>query len=138
MGLLFATIAGSGISQLVFENPAMGAAMEDKLTSGGVLGYLVVDPLATLVTPVPVWILTILLAFFALLVITATPVGKIPARIAAAYRWLTGQDADDAMHSAPTDETAPQRTHQDHDQSYLYEHDKPSRTPAKRPGLTAG
>ena len=137
MGLLFATIAGSGISQLVFENPAMGAAMEDKLTSGGVLGYLVVDPLATLVTPVPVWILMILLAFFALLVITATPVGKIPARIAAAYRWLTGQDADDAMYSAPTDETVSQRTHQDHDQSYLYEHDKPSRTPAKRPGFFA-
>ena len=137
MGLLFATIAGSGISQLVFDNPAMGAAMQDKLTSGGVLGYLVVDPLATLVTPIPVWIVMILLACFALLVITATPVGKIPDRIVAAYRWLTGQDAEDTATGESDADTVTNRTHLDHDQSYLYEHERPERTSTKKPGFFA-
>lgn len=134
-GLLFATIAGSGISQLVFDNPSMGAAMDDKLTSGGVLGYLVVDPLASLITPVPVWVLMILIAFFALLVITATPVGRIPARIVGSYRWLTGQDMDDADAIQNASET--ERTHHEHDQSYLYEHERSEDHAAKRPGFFA-
>ena len=135
-GLAFATVAGSGISQLVFENPSMGATMEEKLTSGGVVGYLVVDPLATLVTPVPVWILMIVIAFFSVLVITATPVGRIPSRIVGAYNWLTGQDA---VTTASTEDTAydePQRTHDDHDQSYLYEHERAPKE-KKRPGFFA-
>lgn len=135
-GLLFATIAGAGISQLVFDNPSMGAAMEDKLTSGGVLGYLVVDPLAALITPIPVWVLMILMAFFALLVITATPVGQIPARIVGAYRWLTGQDME-GDHSGSTRLDLEQRTHSDHDQSYLYEHERSDRASTKRPGFFA-
>jgi len=136
-GLLFATTAGSGISQLVFDNPSMGATMEDKLTSGGVLGYLVVDPLASLVTPIPVWVLLIVIAFFSLLVITATPVGKIPARIVAAYRWLTGQDLQEADSEQLATAAAPHRTHEDHDQSYLYEHERPKRPAAKQPGFFA-
>ena len=137
-GLLFATIAGSGISQLVFDNPSMGAAMEEKLTSGGVLGYLVVDPLATLVTPVPVWILMVVIAFFSLLVITATPVGQIPARLAGAYRWLTGQDMAGTEQAEATALTELQRTHDDHDQSYLYEHERHAHTATtRRPGFFA-
>ena len=134
-GLLFATISGSGISQLVFANPSMGATMDEKLNSGGVLGYLVVDPLATLVTTIPVWILMVVVAFFSLLVITATPAGKIPARLAGAYRWLTGQE------TGPSDEVpdaaTPDRTHADHDQSYLYEHDRRPEPAQKRPGFFA-
>ena len=134
-GLLFATISGSGISQLVFANPSMGASMEDKLTSGGVLGYLVVDPLASLVTTIPVWIVMIAVAFFSILVITATPVDKIPARLADAYRWLTGQ----TVHASDqtTDPEVAERTHTDHDQSYLYEHERPPAPKQKRPGFFA-
>lgn len=134
-GLLFATISGSGISQLVFDNPSMGATMEDKLNSGGVLGYLVVDPLAALVTTIPVWILMVVVAFFSILVITATPVGKIPARLAGAYRWLTGQEAETSGEVQEYD--APERTHADHDQSYLYEHDRRAEPAQKRPGFFA-
>ncbi|GAA4111764.1 DNA translocase FtsK [Enteractinococcus coprophilus] len=134
-GLLFATISGSGISQLVFANPSMGASMEDKLTSGGVLGYLVVDPLASLVTTIPVWIVMIAVAFFSILVVTATPVGKIPARLADAYRWLTGQ-ATDASDQA-SDPVGTERTHSDHDQSYLYEHERTPVPTQKRLGFFA-
>src|SRR5699024_3279167 len=92
-GLLFATISGSSISQLVFENPPLGAALDARLTSGGVVRYLIVDLRATLVPPVPVWILTLLIAFCPVLVITATPVGKIPSRLVGSYHWLPGQDS---------------------------------------------
>lgn len=136
-GLLFATVSGSGISQLVFDNPSMGATLDEKLTSGGVVGYLVVDPLATLVTPIPVWILMILIAFFSVLVVTATPVGKIPARIVGAYQWLTGQDAASTDETDGLDAADPKRTHTDHDQSYLYEHDREPEPKAKRPGFFA-
>ncbi len=134
-GLLFATISGSGISQLVFANPSVGATIEDKLSSGGVLGYLVVDPLAALITPIPVWILMVLVAFFAILVITATPIGKIPARLVGAYRWLTGQDVEPATQVPAQDQ--PERTHADHDQSYLYEHERAAQPAQKRPGFWA-
>ena len=134
-GLLFATISGSGISQLVFDNPSMGATMEDKLNSGGVLGYLVVDPLAVLVTTIPVWILMVVVAFFSILVITATPVGKIPSRLAGTYRWLTGQEAEASDEAQQYD--VPERTHADHDQSYLYEHERRAAPAQKRPGFFA-
>lgn len=134
-GLLFATIAGSGISQLVFDNPSMGAAMEEKLSSGGVVGYLAVDPLASLLTTLPMWILMVGIGFFSILVITATPVGKIPARIAGAYRWLTGQDTSTPGQDADAEHyELPQR---DHDQSYLYEHDQQPAITPPRPGFFA-
>ena len=136
-GLLFATIAGSGISQLIFDNPSMGATLEDKLTSGGVVGYLVVDPLATLITPIPVWILMVVIGFFSILVMTATPVGKIPDRIIGAYRWLTGQDVVAENETAAVEATESQRTHADHDQSYLYEHDRQPKQKKTRPGFFA-
>lgn len=135
-GLLFATIAGSGISQLVFDNPSMGGTLEQKLHSGGVLGYLVVDPLATLITPIPVWILMLVIAFFSLLVITATPIGKIPARLAGAYRWLTGQDHTPGAEDDTVVEQ-PERTHADHDQSYLYEHEQQATKPVQKIGFLA-
>lgn len=136
-GLLFATISGSGISQLVFDNPSMGSTLEDKLTSGGVVGYLTVDPLATLVTPIPVWILMVLIAFFALLVVTATPVGKIPTRLVGAYQWLTGQDTSTGAETEAIDHADPEQLNSDHDQSYLYQHDRQPERKSKKPGFFA-
>lgn len=136
-GLLFATISGSSISQLVFENPSMGAALEEKLTSGGVVGYLIVDPLATLVTPVPVWILTILIAFFSVLVITATPVGKIPSRLVGSYHWLTGQDSAASNANRAIDEAESEHPNTGHDQSYLHEHERQPKAAPKQPGFFA-
>src|SRR5699024_7823858 len=118
-GLLFATIAGSGISQLIFDNPSMGATLEDKLTSGGVVGYLVVDALATLITPIPVKILIAVFGFFSILVMSATPVGNIPYRIICAYLWLTTQDVVAQNEPAAVEANESQRSHSHHDQTYL-------------------
>src|SRR5699024_7002397 len=119
--LLFTTIVGSGICSPFFDNPSMCPRLADQLTSSGVVGDFVVDPLATLSTPIPVWILMVVIGFFSILVMTATPVGKIPDRIIGAYRWLTGQDVVAENETAAVEATESQRTHADHDQSYLYE-----------------
>ncbi|WP_210401441.1 DNA translocase FtsK 4TM domain-containing protein, partial [Micrococcus sp. HMSC31B01] len=96
IGLLMATVAGSGIAHLVGGVPSAAEAFEDMLGAGGMVGYLATAPLASLLTPVPVWVLMILLAFFSVLVLTATPVGSIPQRLAGGYDWLTGQDPEGA------------------------------------------
>ena len=64
IGLLMATVAGSGIAHLVGGVPSAAEAFEDMLGAGGMVGYLATAPLASLLTPVPVWALMILLAFF--------------------------------------------------------------------------
>ena len=161
IGLLMATVAGSGIAHLVGGVPSAADAFEDMLGAGGMVGYLATAPLASLLTPVPVWVLMILLAFFSVLVLTATPVGSIPQRIAGGYDWLTGQDPEGAseQRAARRDErrrarevrreaedlatplsvdAETGRTHPDHDQSYL---DGPAAgahaAGASRPGLFA-
>ena len=161
IGLLMATVAGSGIAHLVGGVPSAADAFEDMLGAGGMVGYLATAPLASLLTPVPVWVLMILLAFFSVLVLTATPVGSIPQRIAGGYDWLTGQDPEGASErrAARRDErrrarevrreaedlatplsvdAETGRTHPDHDQSYL---DGPAAgahaAGASRPGLLA-
>ncbi len=161
IGLLMATVAGSGIAHLVGGVPSAAEAFEDMLGAGGMVGYLATAPLASLLTPVPVWVLMILLAFFSVLVLTATPVGAIPQRIAGGYDWLTGQDPEGASEqraarraerrrarevrreaedlATPLSVDAETgRTHPDHDQSYL---DGPAAgahaAEASRPGLFA-
>ncbi|MQA87960.1 MAG: DNA translocase FtsK [Streptosporangiales bacterium] len=76
--------------------PAAGAtAMEE---AGGWLGFIVAGPLAMLLTPWVAWPLLILLAGFGLLVITATPVHRIPERLRELphlllHRQLPGREA---------------------------------------------
>jgi len=81
--------------------------------AGGMLGLIVGTPLVTLVTTPVTVVLLFLLAFFGVLVVTATPVHQVVPRLRALYRRLTGQhdeatgdEADDeplvinALHSA--------------------------------------
>ncbi|MBB4883128.1 DNA translocase FtsK [Micrococcus flavus] len=146
IGLLLATVAGSGIAHLVGGLPSAAAAFEDVLRAGGMVGYFATVPLASLLTAVPVWILMLALAVFSLLVLTATPVGSIGSRLRGAYVWLTGQDAEGAERRRQeraearrarreasgaehrgdqqdldlfSEDRSQGRTHPDHDQSYL-------------------
>ncbi|WP_298712731.1 DNA translocase FtsK 4TM domain-containing protein [Micrococcus sp. 2A] len=132
IGLLMATVAGSGLAHLAGGLPSAAESFEDVLHAGGMVGYLATVPLASLLTAVPVWVLMAALAFFSLLVLTATPLGSIPQRITGAYDWLTGQDPEGASarraerrdarrerRAAGEESAEPARTHPDHDQSYL-------------------
>jgi S-DNA-T family DNA segregation ATPase FtsK/SpoIIIE len=128
IGLLVMTLAIAGIAHLVAGLPTVADSFAELLAGGGIVGYLVTTPLASLVTPWPVWALMVALALFGVLIVTATPVGQIPQRIRDAYAWLTGQPASGAVPPAQDG----------HDQSYLTEHDRPkrpARTKTKRKGV---
>ena len=58
--------------------------------AGGIVGFLVGTPLASLLTPGVAVALLILLAFFGVLVVTATPVHQIVPRLRGVYDKLTG------------------------------------------------
>jgi DNA segregation ATPase FtsK/SpoIIIE, S-DNA-T family len=124
IGLLVMTVGIAGIAHLVAGLPTVADSFQHLLAGGGMVGYLATTPLASLLTPWPVWVLMAVLVLFGLLVVTATPVGQIPHRCREAYAWLTGQPADAA-------DRAQAAGRPDHDQSYLTEHDRPASAAGK-------
>ncbi|WP_309134518.1 DNA translocase FtsK [Cellulomonas sp.] len=122
IGLSAITVAVCSIVHIAHGRPGTDdmPALRD---AGGIVGFGVGTPLATLLTPVVAGLLLGILAFFGVLVVTATPVHQIGPRLSALYRRLTGQheqepveDADDAplvieaLHSArPEPVTKPRR-----------------------------
>ncbi|NMM31099.1 MAG: DNA translocase FtsK [Cellulomonas sp.] len=88
--------------------------------AGGVVGYLLGTPLTTMLTVYVAVPLLVLLAFFGLLVVTATPVNQVLPRLRAGYDHLTGNrrgevEAQDAVlvinagHSAVPQIEAPSK-----------------------------
>ncbi|MFC4430611.1 DNA translocase FtsK 4TM domain-containing protein [Citricoccus alkalitolerans] len=131
IGLLVMLIGATGIAHLVAGLPAVADSFENLLAGGGLVGYLATTPLASLLTPWPVWALMVVLVLFGLLIVTATPVGQIPQRTRAAYAWLTGQP-DGGVATERPERTArgarASRADRDgedeHDQSYLTQHER--------------
>ena len=110
IGLTAITVAVCGIVHLVQGLPTT-QDMAAVRAAGGIVGFGVGTPLAALLTTVVAGVLLAILAFFGVLVVTATPVHLIGPRLAALYRRLTGQpeaaaeDPDEplvieALHSA--------------------------------------
>ncbi|MEN0127863.1 MAG: DNA translocase FtsK [Brevundimonas sp.] len=65
-------------------------------SAGGIVGFAVGTPLASLLTAPVAIILLLLLAFFGILVVTATPVHQVVPRLRAGYHRLTGGRHNDA------------------------------------------
>ena len=70
-------------------NPGLGDGFAALQRAGGLIGFLIGSPVVFGVTPFVAWPLFILLALFALLVITATPVRRVPERLRDLYYWIT-------------------------------------------------
>jgi S-DNA-T family DNA segregation ATPase FtsK/SpoIIIE len=102
IGLSAITIAVCGIVHLTHGLPGT-QDMAAVRAAGGIVGFAVGTPLATLLTPVVAGLLLGILAFFGVLVVTATPVHQIGPRLQAAYRRLTGQHESEPLE----DEDAP-------------------------------
>jgi S-DNA-T family DNA segregation ATPase FtsK/SpoIIIE len=100
VGFSALTVAAAGLAHLAGGIPSPPDGATAMREAGGIIGYLVSSPLAAAVT---VWVavpLLLLLGFFGLLVVTATPVHAIPERVTALYARLTG-------HKPPTDAEQP-------------------------------
>ncbi|THJ64891.1 DNA translocase FtsK [Arthrobacter echini] len=132
IGMLFILFAGAGIAHLVGGQPGLSEGLGALWQAGGVVGYLVGDPLTALLTAWPVGLLLCVFVFLGLLIITATPFRHIPARMRALYEHLMGQDLDDPRTSGGDRDST---RDSDHDQSYLDEvHGATATTGAGRSG----
>lgn len=94
VGLSAITVAATGLVHVVAGLPAPPDGRSAMREAGGIIGFLVSAPLAAGVT---VWVtvpLLLLLAFFGVLVVTATPVHEIPQRLRDLHDRLTGREPD--------------------------------------------
>jgi DNA segregation ATPase FtsK/SpoIIIE, S-DNA-T family len=102
VGLLAMAVAATGLVHLASESPAPPSGPTKMRAAGGMIGYLASSPLESAVTTYAAVPILALLAFFGLLVITATPVHAIPDRLGYLYDRLTGhvhpdgEDLDDS------------------------------------------
>ncbi len=116
IGTLALTFAACGLAHLAdgIPNPPDGA--DGMRAAGGIVGFLASSPLASAVSQTGALVLLVLLGFFGLLVITATPVNKIPARLKAGWARLVHHGAPlepgegvDGDHPLPADSRVPAR-----------------------------
>jgi S-DNA-T family DNA segregation ATPase FtsK/SpoIIIE len=103
IGLTAITLASCGIVHVQQDLPAPSGGFEAVRDAGGIVGYLVGTPLVSLVTVWATVPLLVLLAFFGLLVVTATPVNQIGPRLRGLYDRLTGNHREEE----PEDDDAP-------------------------------
>jgi S-DNA-T family DNA segregation ATPase FtsK/SpoIIIE len=88
--------------------PRPSGGSEALREAGGAVGYigsaLIADLFRSTLIAIP---LLVLLSFFGLLVVTATPVYQIPSRLAAAWHKILGRTPSDADAASTTDPDAP-------------------------------
>src|SRR3954451_14790484 len=94
IGWICMTAAVLGIASVTGGGDRKGPA-QGVPGSGGLLGWAVGTPLTAGVGAVVTVVLLVLLAFFGLLVLTATPVHQIPERLRELSDRMTGRDYDD-------------------------------------------
>ncbi|MDP9428834.1 MAG: DNA translocase FtsK [Actinomycetota bacterium] len=109
IGWLCLVVSVLGIAQVVGEG---AVPSEDRPGSGGLVGWATATPLVAGVGAVVAVVLLVLLAFFGLLVLTATPVHQIPERLRQLGDRLLGHTDDDedwADEDEPAEPPAPRR-----------------------------
>ncbi|GAA3694803.1 DNA translocase FtsK [Arthrobacter ginkgonis] len=133
IGLALGTVAGSGVAQVVAGLPTLADPFDELWAGGGIVGFLVANPLSALISRWGTMVLMVLMVFLSLMIMTATPFRHIPLRLREGYERLMGQPADGARESAPRGERA-----DGHDQSYLYERVDPEPKARKKRGRLFG
>ena len=100
VGTLTLTAAACGIAHLADGIPTPPAGADGMRAAGGIIGFLASSPLASAVSSVGALVLLLLLGFFGVLVITATPVRMIPDRVRQIRDRILGRAAADAADGA--------------------------------------
>jgi S-DNA-T family DNA segregation ATPase FtsK/SpoIIIE len=95
IGLAALGVAVTGLVHLGMGLPTPGQGADAIRDAGGVIGYLAASPLTSAVSAWVTVPLLLLLAFFGLLVITATPVHQIPERLHDLHDVLTHAERGD-------------------------------------------
>lgn len=110
IGLAILLLSVSALCHLFGGRPAPSEGMPVLARAGGILGWMLAEPLALLITQVGATIVVIVLALLSLLIITKTPPNRIPARFRELYAWLFGApEVDESDAAAATTAEKPKR-----------------------------
>ncbi|MBC7638852.1 MAG: DNA translocase FtsK 4TM domain-containing protein [Rhodoferax sp.] len=109
IGLGALLVAGAGLVHAARGLPDIADGWPAVRDAGGVIGFLAASPLQQAVTVWGATVILLLLGFFGLLVLTATPVHAIPARLRHVMQTLTGGRPAPAEGTADPDQPEPLR-----------------------------
>ncbi|RXZ39999.1 DNA translocase FtsK 4TM domain-containing protein, partial [Agromyces binzhouensis] len=110
LGMLLITV--SGLCHLFGGQPSPSEGMPVLAGAGGILGWMLAEPLILLLTDVGAAIVIAILAVLSLLILTKTPPNRIPQRFRELYVWLFGAidgEADGAAAEDAATEAKPKR-----------------------------
>lgn len=94
VGTIALLVSAAGLAHIAAGNPSFVNSREAMANGGGALGYIVSSPLVTAATVYVAVPILVLIALFSVLVITATPVAKVPERLVGLYHRLTGSTSE--------------------------------------------
>ncbi|WP_448006936.1 DNA translocase FtsK 4TM domain-containing protein [Agromyces bauzanensis] len=102
IGMALLLVAVSGLSHLFGGQPEPRDGVAVLARAGGILGWMLAQPLILLITEAGAAVVLIVLLALSLLIITKTPPNRIPARFRELYVWLFGAPEPDeqAMDAA--------------------------------------
>jgi S-DNA-T family DNA segregation ATPase FtsK/SpoIIIE len=93
IGLTLLLMGASGLAQLLGGQPDPSRGPSALAAAGGVLGWVLAMPLATVITPWGAGVVVVAVMFFSILIITKTPPNHIAARLRELYDYLFGAHA---------------------------------------------
>lgn len=103
VGTIALLVSAAGLAHIAAGNPSFVNSREAMANGGGALGYIVSSPLVTAATVYVAVPILVLIALFSVLVITATPVVKVPERLVGLYNRLTGGPTEPAAGAEEED-----------------------------------
>lgn len=100
IGLALLLLTVSGLCHLFGGQPEPREGMMVLARAGGILGWMLAQPLILLITELGAVIVIVVLLLLSLLIITKTPPNRIPSRFRELYAWLFGAPEPDEPASA--------------------------------------
>ncbi len=97
IGWIALLVGALGLIHVASGTPGLAAGMPAIRSAGGLIGYGISAPLVAVVTRWAAVPVLVLIAGFGLLVITGTPLHRVPDRLAEGRRLLLHRGVDDAM-----------------------------------------
>ncbi|WP_286309088.1 DNA translocase FtsK [Agromyces mangrovi Wang et al. 2018] len=103
IGLWLLLLTVSGLCHIFGGQPDPSEGMEVLATAGGILGWMLAQPLVLLTTEIGATAIVIVLLLLSILIITKTPPNRIPSRLGELYRWLFGATLEEQPEAEPSE-----------------------------------
>jgi S-DNA-T family DNA segregation ATPase FtsK/SpoIIIE len=97
IGLTLLLFGASGLSQLFGGQPAPADGVENLAAAGGLLGWLIATPLASVISAVGATVVIVVVMALSILIITKTPPNRIGSRLRELYEYLFGAPAAESV-----------------------------------------